>query len=397
MSGPTDIEWCDVVWNVLRGCSMAKGSEAGGCLNCYAARDAARYPWGQGFARTTPRGPRWTGRVDALTDKLDWPLRHGGTAEARAAGRPSRVFVNSTSDLFHETVDFRFIAAVYGVMAYSPHDFIVLTKRPERRRAFYEWVGQAQDPTRDLGPVLLCEANASLWKVEVAAELVAGRPNGHRKPRPRWPLENVIEGTSVEDQKTADLRVPELLATPCALRAVSYEPALGPVDFREWIGFASYPGNVPGQCVSIDGETWHKADEKCRTCGWGYPNDPDFPGRVPGLDWIIVGGESGPKARPFYVRWAWDVRRQVIESTLEGAHAALFVKQMGAVPLVPACRQTHFDYATSFGRDSEGGKAFREWKDDPKAWRWRLGRKGSDPSLWPPELRVREFPKRRVA
>lgn len=258
----TEIAWTDRSWNPVRGCSRV--SE--GCRNCYAERMAARFSkpgmWGHGFARWRGRelhledgrvihgSAAWTSRVELVPEKLDEPLR---------LRKPQRIFVNSTSDLFHEALPFTSIAAVYGVMARAPqHTFQVLTKRPDRRIAFAEWYKR----TAYSGTL---------------------------------PLSNVWEGVSVEDQATADKRTSLLLQTPAAVRFVSYEPALGPVDFHF-------------RCVLHP----KRCDEH-----------QDFHDRHP-LDWVIVGGESGPGARPFSLEWARSVRQQCLD-----AGVAFFFKQGG--------------------------------------------------------------------
>lgn len=131
MSDATSIEWTDATWNPVRGCTRV--SE--GCRFCYAERVAVRWSepgqWGHGFARSTPAGPRWTGRVELVPSKLSDPLRWR---------RPRRVFVNSTSDLFHDSLAYGYIAAVYGVMAEAErHTFQVLTKRPQVARDWCRW------------------------------------------------------------------------------------------------------------------------------------------------------------------------------------------------------------------------------------------------------------------
>jgi protein gp37 len=302
----SSIEWTDATWNPTRGCSRV--SE--GCRNCYAERIAARMSnpgmWGHGLATRTKAGPRWTGRVELVPSKLDQPLRWR---------RPRRIFVNSTSDLFHGMLSDLDINRVFARMARAPqHTYQVLTKRPERAREWFEWA-------------------------RVANALV--------KP---WPLPNLWLGVSVEDQATADERIPLLLQTPAAVRWVSYEPALGPVDFRGYLAIYQHRG-APC-CDTVDG--WHPLAEGHRE---------RVAGRI--LDWIVVGGESGPGARPFDLAWA--------RSTVEQCKAAgvpVFVKQLGADP---------FDSA--YDPDVELGPSIHT-----------KSRKGGDMSEWPADLRVREMP-----
>lgn len=276
------IEWTHRTWNPVRGCSRV--SE--GCRNCYAERIAARYSGTHlpfyGFARSADAhgGIRWTGRVELIREKLDEPL---GWKE------PQRVFVNSMSDLFHEKLANREIARVFATMADAKqHTFQVLTKRASR---MLDWT--TRKSVREESP-----ARFSVW-----------------------PLPNVWLGVSVEDQATADERIPPLLQTPAAIRFVSYEPALGPVDFSSWLNgreehgspFSDPPARTVGGCV-----------------GW-----------TPPLDWLIVGGESGPGARPFDVQWARDTVEQC-----RGADVPVFVKQLGTRPVA-----THADLkATKIGR-----------------------------------------------
>jgi protein gp37 len=281
--------------------------------NCYAARNQLRRPQqtaasGKPFAILRDSGPRWSGEVELIESKLLEPLHW------RA---PRRVFVNSMSDLWHESLLRVEQARVYAIMAYcQAHDFQVLTKRPE---VHYRYCG-LEDDVRELLQVLLQRHG----------------PPPHAKPF-RWPLPNVWEGVSVENQATADARIPELLKTPAALRFFSYEPALAPVDFREWL--------TPGPTRNGRG---------------GYS------GRQAGtepLDWGIVGGESGPQARPCNLAW--------IDSTVDQFAAAgrpLFVKQVGSKPVqtAPNCLQTRYPIT-----DSKGGN----WNE------------------WPAKLRVREFPR----
>jgi len=331
------IEWTDVTWNPVRGCSMAPGSEAGGCLNCYAARMASRNlpemrspTTGKAFARRTAKGPRWTGAVELIPSKLDEPLHWR---------KPRRVFVNSMSDLFHEALPAEDVAEVFRVMARCPqHTFQILTKRPGRM-------------------------------LELVPRVVA-----------TWGiLPNVWLGVSVEDQATADARIPLLLQTPAAKRFVSYEPALGPVDFGRYY-FTTLPGREAREYP------FPQLDEEDRT-KW-----------LDLLDWIIVGGESGPGARPFNSQWA---RSTVFQC--RDTKTACFVKQMGCNILDRNDRLATDNPAPwpdlwpepESGWD-DGARGNLEHLDDgyqgaPVRIRLKSS-KGGDMAEWPEDLRVREFP-----
>lgn len=312
MSANSNIEWTDATWNPTRGCSRV--SE--GCRHCYAERFAARFagPGGryEGLVKTHPSGePRWTGDVRLVPEQLDQPLRWK---------KPQRIFVNSMSDLFHEKLRDEEIAAVFGVMAAAPqHTFQVLTKRPEWMRQWFEWIGS--------------RAARDVMHEAVKSVMGYGNPRRPGIKETRWPLHNVWLGVSVENQETADERIPMLLQTPAAVRFVSYEPALGPVDFSPW----------------LDGQGTQCSPKWCRH---------------PFLDWVIVGGESGPGSRPFDVAWA----RSVIEQCGKTG-VACFVKQLGARP---------------FGDGTVGPNTY-----DALGLR---DRKGGDMAEWPEDLRVREMP-----
>ena len=314
MGEATRIEWCDATWNPVRGCSPV--SE--GCRHCYAMGVAARFsapgmPYA-GLARRVNGHPAWTGEVRLVPEALDLPLRWR---------KPRRIFVNSMSDLFHEKLRDAEIAAVFAVMAIATqHTFIVLTKRAARMR---EWVGTTDNREHEVG------------------EIVRLGTSGAESGLLEWPLPNVVLGVSVENQATADARIPELLATPAACRAVSYEPALVPVDFQAWLG---------------------RAATLCAACGLKFGHGTMIGGTgCRGLDWIVVGGESGPRARPCDLAWIRSTVRQCREAGI-----ACFVKQLGASVIA----------ATS-------GPVLR-------------ARKGGDPSEWPEDdLRVQEWPSLRVA
>lgn len=382
MSGASSIEWTDATWNPVRGCSRV--SE--GCRNCYAERQAARFS-GQGldgstppaehftdggakylaanpfwgFAERTKAGPRWTGKVELVPHMLDWPLRKR---------KPLRIFVNSMSDLFHEKLSDVEIAAVFGVMAAAPqHTFQVLTKRPERMKDWFTWLESKRGPLTvqlvaqgGVWPDSTAYSAESVWCTYCAQEKHGVKLQ--ESPWAAWPLPNVWLGTSVEDQATADERIPHLLATPAAKRFVSYEPALGPVDFGQYGWLSGCDACCNGDRCPGPPECTRFNRRSCPVCkGSARGNN---------LDWIIVGGESGPGARPFDVTWA----RSTIQQC-KAAGVAVFVKQLGARPF------------NSGGPIDAGFLSIAA-----AATALRINdRKGGDWSEWPEDLRVREFPR----
>jgi protein gp37 len=252
MGDRTGIQWTDATWNPVTGCTRV--SE--GCRNCYIERTPPFRMAGRKFINGS------TG-VQLHPDRLGQPLRWK---------QPRRIFVNSLSDLFHEAVPDEFIARVFSVMALAAgHTFQILTKRPERMQ---QWA------TDEAARALVIAASGKAdWKAV-------------RWPY-AWPLPNVWLGVSVEDQKTADERIPLLLKTPAAVRFVSYEPALGPLNLRLYMPVIERGRGGP-----------------IRSSG--------------GLDWLICGFESGPKARPGHPDWARSVRDQCV-----GAGVPYLFKQWG--------------------------------------------------------------------
>jgi protein gp37 len=298
MGDRTGIEWTDATWNPVHGCSKVSP----GCANCYAETLSLR----RGFTRHP-----WTGlhkdlNVSLHPERLDQPLRWR---------RPRRVFVNSMSDLFHEQIPDEFIDRVWAVMALAgTHTFQVLTKRPDRMRAY------------------LAERSRSSKWIEAAAETFGYTLRWQGLSLCPWPLPHVWLGVSVEDQRRADERIPLLLQTPAAVRFISAEPLLGPVD----LGFLEPCDHVRRTHAEI--------------------------GCWKALDWIIVGGESGPGARPMDLAWARSLVAQA-----KAAGVATFVKQLGSV-----VRDEHGTWSPPYGaRD----------------------RKRGDPDEWPDDLRVREMPR----
>jgi len=404
VSGASSIEWTDQTWNPVRGCSMAPGSETGGCLNCYAARMAARNlpgmrspTTGKNFARMLGAGPRWTGEVELITAVLDWPLRRR---------KPLRIFVNSTSDLFHENLSDEAIDQVFAVMALAPrHTFQILTKRPERMRSYLA-PGQYRD-VRVSDAAKIRSKRTSPYTLPCESIFDARRvARGEPWLIHAWPLPNVWLGTSVENQATADERIPNLLATPAAVRFVSYEPALGPVKFKPWLTKSttrhlgiSVDGAIRNRsfdCLQDDSGRPLSQDQarielhnlqargvKLIPAGGCETFDPQTgcPGHQnPRLDWIIVGGESGPGARPFDIAWARSTVAQC-----KAAGVAVFVKQLGSRPY-------GWWWSESDERKPPSGLSFGERGNVNAEWNLNH-RKGGDPSEWPEDLRVQEFPR----
>jgi protein gp37 len=343
----TGIQWTDETWNPVIGCRRV--SE--GCRNCYAEKMAARIvAMAQAQGRVSPyedvvqldasleAKPRWNGTAKLLPHKLDEPLRWR---------KPRRAFVNSMSYLFHKDITFEQIAAVFGVMAAAPrHTFQVLTKRPGRALEFFGWVAEQESYINGAGGSVRLETPS-----ERAMRYAFYDGYGHlhrklekaRKDAPPWPLPNVWLGTSCENQEAADERSPLLLECPAAVRFVSAEPLLGPIDFNA----------VPVQA-------------KLKLSNVATMHAPKF-------DWVIVGGESGPNARRCAVEWVRDIVEQCGE-----AGVPVFVMQLGALATEDAEGMSNITI--------NGRKSF--WRHDVKL----SHPKGGDPDEWPEDLRVRQFP-----
>ncbi|EPP9372839.1 DUF5131 family protein [Pseudomonas aeruginosa] len=280
MSSKTNIEWTDASWNPLAGCTRISK----GCMHCYAETQAARIilmergrgvPEGHGsYDGLLARGGQWNGKVSFVEKALQLPLRWR---------KQKMIFVNSMSDLFHESVHFSVIDKIFAVMALAyttqakPHVFQVLTKRASRMR----------DYLNDPHVVDRIEAEAKILRADHAMDL-----------RSVWPLPNLWLGVSVEDQEQA-ARISHLLDTPAAVRWLSLEPLLGPVDLLR----------------VQDGDFTYNALSKKE--GIAY--------RGTGIDWVVVGGESGDQARPMHPDWAESLRKQCAQMNVP-----FFFKQWGA-------------------------------------------------------------------
>lgn len=224
------IEWCDDTWNFLYGCSRISA----GCEHCYAERETHRFAGpGQKFEGLTvlgSGGPRFTGKVLFDEKRITIPLKKK---------KPTRYFVNSMSDLFHRDVPFDVIDKAFAVMALTPqHTYQILTKRPERMREYLLWEGGEKNYITLKRQHLIADAIDKLpVKRPVSVEegdFYRAVWHGIQTVTP-LSLPNVWLGVSVEDQKTADERIPILLDTPAAVRWISAEPLLGAIDLSKWI------------------------------------------------------------------------------------------------------------------------------------------------------------------
>lgn len=367
----TKIEWVrgsdgarGLTWNPIVGCSVTSP----GCTNCYAMRMAARLEaMGQeryaGLTKPSKAGAVWTGELRLVEDALTIPLRRA---------RPTTYFVNSMSDLFHESVPDAWIDRVFAVMALCPqHTFQVLTKRSARMRAY---MAGCEMPPSDLP---LCKSWITQWHrrdgVARAMHEIAGRRFADRLGKVKnLPLPNVWLGVSAEDQARADARIPDLLATPAAVRFVSAEPLLGPIDFMR-ISLGRKTGVVFGEDGAPDrAETFQVVRDALMDTGGDFER----------LDWIIVGGESGLNARPMQLSWA----RSIVEQC-HAADVACFVKQMG--------RSVRMDRHDAVQPVALGGGWRADGPGAPEGIVTFVDRKGGDPLHWPADLRVRQMPEAR--
>ncbi len=353
----TKIQWTDRTWNPVTGCTRV--SE--GCRNCYAERLTAtrlrQHPKYANLAVMQPSGPRWTNEVRTHYDVLRHPL---------IWRTPAKVFVCDMSDLFHEAVPFWFIDEVFAVMARCKHlTFQVLTKRPERMADYFSrpW------KTLSHGPTGLRDAiNTAAIELTGGYHVFPTQELGMIAPLP-WPLPNVWLGTSVEDQKTADARIPHLLRCPAVVRFLSAEPLLGPVNIVPYIGVNTHECRCGFHETELElcprGERMYCA--RCKTMATTRP----------GVRWVIVGGESGPAAKPTDIAHIRGIVQQC-----QAAGVACFVKQLGAKPILKCIADTGSDWPVGV-RFSHGVQGRSVMLADPK---------GGDPDEWPDDLRIREFP-----
>lgn len=387
MSDGTGISWADATWNPVVGCTRVSA----GCDNCYAVTmshriacmaeadvAAGREPGAKrnyiGLTVLNGRGERhFNGVVRCVEEALPLPMKWR---------KPRRIFVNSMGDLFHRGVPVEFIDRVFAVMALCPqHTFKVLTKRPERmveygitsdRKYAIHRAMETMCSTLDDGTI-----PAKLDPLNGRKFVVPRHLWGQAPAYPtglQWPLPNVQLGVSAEDQATWDARVPVLLRCPAAVRIVSCEPLLGPIDMRRELMLDE--GTVEPVIRSPE---WYASQTR--------------------IHQVIVGGESGAKARPFNLQWGIDIIRQC---SADGV--ACWFKQTGAIARVDyytgdddlrewALNRRHTIW-NSDGLGSVGGVS--EWS--PRDGQPRLGsvidvhmgRDSTNPDAWPEDLRVQQ-------
>ena len=285
MSDNTHIEWADATLNYVNGCSLASP----GCTNCYAMRLAGtrlkHHPSREGLTVDTKAGPVWTGEVRchelALIQALKWK-------------RPRRIFWNAHGDLFHDNVSDAWIDRLFAVCALTPqHTHMILTKQAGRMR---EYMTAIETRPEQFGAALAEVVMSGGMSREHGLDAIEAMA---------WPLPNVWLGVSVEDQIRADERIPDLLATPAAVRFLSCEPLLGPIDLLKWF-------DPTGACCG--GEPEYRCDNCPSDASWRYSIAAEDGTWAfdPTIDWVIVGGESGPRARPMHPDWPRELRDQCL-------------------------------------------------------------------------------------
>jgi len=357
MSSNSKIEWTDATWTPIKARRKDTGKVG---WHCEKVSDGCKHCYSETFnSRMLPNGGTGLDYTRQSRDKVDIFVDDKTLTQPLRWKKPRRVFVCSMTDLFGEFVPFDFIDRVFAVMALCPqHTFQVLTKRPERMAEylteFYREGGQLEAMNED--------GWSPIWHGRYTPETF------HRLAELDV-LPNVMLGTSVENQQQADARIPHLLRCPAAVRFLSVEPLLAPVDLD--------PTGCD-ICESSENVEHHNGSDVpwCNDCdheagsfrGWLDPG---------GIDLVICGGESGPGARPCNVG---GIRSILQQCRADGV--AKFVKQVGAKPYEMA----------------DNGPAVRSWGDAEIRINGEYvqihlrDRKGGDMSEWPQDLQVREMP-----
>lgn len=376
MGQTTKIEWTDYSSNPIRarrvdGKHRVPGHYcekiSAGCANCYASRTQARFrmPKFPGASKLTSKKVRdfQSGPMDGLAVMGDVYVQLNDAELTRLlrsrkiSGK--KVFICDMTDLFGWWVPDAWIDRIFAVMALRPDvTWQVLTKRPERMAEYF--ADQERTAYRITCASLELQTEKTRWANRCGTD-------------DWWPMRNVWLGCSVENQQTADERIPHLLRCPATVRFLSCEPLLGPVDLMihgecsDWACNECGSRNVNTDvCVAPDDVGTYE----CNDCG--YVGEGEDAAWTPLIHLLIIGGESGPGARPTNIDWIRSLVRQGKE-----AGCKTFVKQLGRQALGSFEDGEHAYAKTAF--DDTTLIDFR----DPK---------GGDPSEWPEDLRVREFP-----
>ena len=351
LSDRSKIEWTDATWNPIIGCSPVSA----GCDNCYAERMAVRFAEQKGsngplcgyYYNVVNHEGKWNGKTVLKDHKLHDPLPWR---------KPRTIFVCSMGDLFHESVPDEWIDWVMAVIAMAPtHRFMAITKRPDRMAEYFDAESDRYRRAIKIMTELDNWESENLDRVDLTMEDRALNAAAKIAQNDGWPLPNLALGVSIENQKTADERIPILLRTPAAYRFVSYEPALGSVNLQTII----LKKKKRGPDVSINAlYGWHGGADSDRTR----------------IDLVITGGESGPNARPMHPDWARSVRDQCAV-----AGVPFFFKQWGEWHPEPLgfseqrqAEPKHLCWVTPDGRFSDIGIGKKE---DDSLLMYRVGKK----------------------
>lgn len=329
MAENSKIEWTDATFNPWIGCTKVSPA----CDHCYAetlSKARLGVPWGAGQPRRRTTAENWK-----------QPLRWNRKAEKE--GRRYRVFCASLADVFDAEVPNEWRLDLFRLIVQTPNlDWLLLTKRPKVARTFLS--GFAMAPGKS-GFLTHNGDTPKGWGG--SGEIIHGVSRDQA-----WPLPNVWLGTTVENQAMAEVRIPLLLETPAAVRFLSMEPLLGPVDLTDidYNPFLDGLRKTPRPCP--DDPDWPQLRYDALR---GHLKGPDDIG-LPRLDWVIAGGESGAKARPMHPEWARSLRDQCA-----AAGVPFFFKQWG-------------EWATSAISMSTGAPVFRrfetfdQWVSKASTW-----------------------------
>lgn len=284
MAENTKIEWCDHTWNPWEGCQKV----GPGCDHCYAETRNARFGggqapnWGPGAPRRRTSDANWRKPLQWQAQAAEFQAKHG---------RRQRVFCASLADVFDNQVPTQWRIDMFNLIAATPDlDWLLLTKRIGNAKAMMDQVARHQPI-----PMQRADTDSMSWQ----------------------PMENVWIGATITSQAEADRDIPKLLAVPARVRFLSMEPLLGPVNLTR-----VSPGVFAATANALTGI-------------WKWDGGPKKK-EAPPLDWVIVGGESGPGARPMHPDWALSLRDQCAS-----AGVPFLFKQWGEWQIASAANGHH--------------------------------------------------------